>query len=118
MADIQGCLKFIDYGLEQLKQHNPLDRIKTRIARVVELAAGGRASASARAIEANSKASGMMQGFALRMNLYFTEGKHGHKLKKSLKSKFAKKICVVVEEMTSGLSELMRTKELFSYYNM
>ncbi|XP_044042903.1 apolipoprotein L3-like [Siniperca chuatsi] len=117
MEDIQHCLKFINEGMEQLKQHDlsvlseaRMDSV--RVARMVQLAATG--GASARAIESNSKASGLMQGFALGMDMYFTQGKDGQKLKKGLESKFAKKIRKLAADLNEALDELVQIKELFS----
>lgn len=117
MEDIQACLKFINEGMEQLKKHDlsvlsEARMISVRVAGVVELAATG--GASARAIEANSKASGLMQGFTLGMDMYFTKGKDGQKLKKGLESKFAKKIRDIAEFLNPALDELMQIKYLFS----
>ncbi|XP_070781809.1 apolipoprotein L6-like [Enoplosus armatus] len=116
MEDIQACLKFINEGMEQLKQHDlsvlsdaRMDSV--RVARMVQLAATG--GASARAIEANSKASGLIEGFALGMDMYFTQGKDGQKLKKGFESKFAKKIRKLAEDLNKALDELMQVKDLF-----
>lgn len=117
LKDIQDCLKFINEGMEQLKKHDlsvlsEARKISVRVARVVELAAIG--GASARAIEANSKASGLIQGFALGMDMFFTKGKDGQKLKRGLESKFGKKIREVAEGLRMALNELMQTRDLFS----
>ncbi|XP_038568715.1 uncharacterized protein LOC119898629 isoform X3 [Micropterus salmoides] len=117
MEDIQDCLKFINEGMEQLKKHDLSVLIKARmdsarVAGMIQLSTTG--GASARAIEANSKASGMMQGFALGMDMYFTQGKNGQKLKKGLESKFAKKIRQVAQDLNEALDELMQIKDLFS----
>ncbi|KAF7649619.1 hypothetical protein LDENG_00138520, partial [Lucifuga dentata] len=89
MEDIQACLSFISEGVEQLLQHDlsHLSAARTRSARVtgvVDLTAAG--GASTKAMEANSKASGLMQGFAVGMDFYFKQGKDGEKLKKGLES--------------------------------
>lgn len=114
---LQDCLKFINEGMERLKQHDlsvlsEARKDSVRVARVVELAATG--GASAKAIEANSKASGLMQGFGLGIDMHFTQGKDGPQLKKGHKSKFAKKIRTLAEELNKGLDELMQIKDLFT----
>lgn len=114
VVEIQACLKFISEGMEQLMQHDLSTLSEARLAGVVDLAAMG--GASAKAIEANRKASGLMLGFAHGMDIYFTKGKNGQKLKKGLKSEFAKKIRTVAEELEKGLHELMQVKELFDQY--
>uniref|UniRef100_A0A667WGG4 Uncharacterized protein n=2 Tax=Myripristis murdjan TaxID=586833 RepID=A0A667WGG4_9TELE len=118
MEEIQDCLKFISEGLEHLREHDTstlrATRAKSpRVTAVAQLATSDRASA--RAMEANSKASGVMHGFALGM--FFTQKKGGAKVKKGLESKLAEKIRTVVEEMKKGLDELMHLKELFSEFN-
>ncbi|XP_034740678.1 apolipoprotein L3-like [Etheostoma cragini] len=111
MGNFQECLKFINEGLEQLKQHDlsvliEARRDSERVAQMIQLASTGRASA--RAIEAYSKASGLMEGFALAINL---EGKNGQKQKRDFKSALGKKIRKLAEELNKGLDEL---KDLFS----
>ncbi|XP_070831575.1 apolipoprotein L domain-containing protein 1-like isoform X1 [Chaetodon trifascialis] len=117
MGGIQACLKFISEGMEQLKQHDlsvlsEARRSSLRVARVVQLATTG--GGSTKAIEANSKASGLMQGFALGLDIHFTRGKDGQKLKKGHESKLAKKIRCLVDDLNTALDELIQVKELFS----
>ncbi|XP_067442074.1 apolipoprotein L3-like [Thunnus thynnus] len=115
MEKIQACLKFINEGMGQLKKHDLSIMGESRIdsVRVVrELVATG--GESARVIEVNSKASGLIQGFGLCMDFYFTQGKDGQKLKKGLESKFAKKIRTLAEELNNGLEEHMEIKNSFS----
>ncbi|XP_026159636.1 apolipoprotein L3-like [Mastacembelus armatus] len=116
MVDIQNCLKFLNKSMEQLKQHdqsvlNEAIKESERADRVVKLATTG--GASAKALEVNSKASGLIQGFAIGMDMYFTQGKNGQKLKKGLESKFAMKIRTLAEELNKGLDELRQMKTLF-----
>lgn len=68
---------------------------------------------SSSAIDASSKASGMLQGFALGMDIYFTQkedGKGGPKLKKGLESKFGRKIREVAQQLNEGLDEVIKVK--------
>nr|XP_033481197.1 apolipoprotein L3-like [Epinephelus lanceolatus] len=114
MMIIQDSLKFINEGMEQLKQHDlsvlsEARRGSVKVAKIVQLATTG--GASARAIEANSKASGLMEGFALGIDLYLSQGKNSQKQKKGLKSALAKKIRTLAVELNKGLDELM---DLFS----
>ncbi|XP_049427405.1 apolipoprotein L3-like isoform X3 [Epinephelus fuscoguttatus] len=114
MMIIQDSLKFINEGMEQLKQHDlsvlsEARRGSMKVAKIVQLATTG--GASARAIEANSKASGLMEGFALGMDLYLSQGKNNQKQKKGLNSALAKKIRMLAVELNKGLDEL---KDLFS----
>lgn len=113
-------LKSVDEGMEQLKQHglSVLSNLKiysAKVAKVLKLAATGRAGAMA--LEANSKASGMIKGFAMGMDFYYTEGKDGPKVKKGLESVFAKKIRKLAEDLDNGLKELINIKDLFTEHS-
>lgn len=117
MVDIQKCLKFIDEGMKQLQQHDlsvltEARKDSVRVARVVQLATTG--GGSARAIQANSKASGMMQGLALGLDMHFTQGKDGDELKKGHGSKLAKKIRSLAADLTSAFDELMQLRDFYS----
>lgn len=106
MKDIRARLEFINKGL------SALNKSKTNLRKdswVVDLAATG--GASAKAIEANSKASGLIEGFALGMDFYFTQGQQ--KVKKGLESQFAKKIRKLAVALNKGLEELQQIKTLF-----
>uniref|UniRef100_A0A3Q1GJ22 Apolipoprotein L3-like n=1 Tax=Acanthochromis polyacanthus TaxID=80966 RepID=A0A3Q1GJ22_9TELE len=116
ITEIQACLKVISDGMEQLRQHGLSTLIGTkmdsaRLTKVVELAVKGGASASA--LEANSKASGLIKGFALGMDSFYIQGKDGPKVKKGLESKFAKKIRSLAEDLETGLDELIKMKDMF-----
>ncbi|XP_014037778.1 uncharacterized protein [Salmo salar] len=114
MGDIEACLRFINVGMELLRKHNlsTLQEVDAEAVRVVRVAmVTGVGSSSA--IEASSKASGMLQGFALGMDIYFTQkkdGKGGPKLKKGLESKFGKKIREVAQQLNDGLDEVIKVK--------
>lgn len=69
--------------------------------------------ACAKALEANSKTSGLIEGFALGMDLYFTQGKDGPRVKKGFESKLATKIRTLVEDLQSGLDEFIKIEDLF-----
>ncbi|XP_041837842.1 apolipoprotein L3-like isoform X7 [Melanotaenia boesemani] len=114
--DILTCLRFITEGMEQLKLHG-LSVLKKsqmgskKVAKVVELAMG---EASGLTSQTCYKVSGMISGFALGMDIYFTKGKKGHKVKKGLESTLAQKIRTLSEDLDKGLKELVKIKELFS----
>ncbi|XP_023284820.1 apolipoprotein L3-like isoform X2 [Seriola lalandi dorsalis] len=129
MKDIISSLEFVNKGMEQLKQHDlsllcKARRDSARVASMVDLSttggasagtiAGASAGASAGALEANSKAFGMIEGFTLAMDSYYTQGKHGEKMKKGLESKLATKIRKLAEGLNNGLDELIHIKGLFS----
>ncbi|MEQ2167243.1 hypothetical protein GOODEAATRI_002047, partial [Goodea atripinnis] len=114
------CLKFINEGIDLLKHHgvsllkdmmdkNMMDSEKA--ASAVELAIG---EASAISSERSISASGMLDGFAIGMNYYFT--KDGKKVKKGLESKLAKKLRTLGEDLEHGLKELNDTKDVFSQH--
>ncbi|XP_047222417.1 uncharacterized protein LOC124868838 isoform X1 [Girardinichthys multiradiatus] len=114
------CLKFINEGIDLLKHHgvsllkdmmdnNMMDSEKA--ASAVELAIG---EASAISSERSISASGVLDGFAIGMNYYFT--KDGKKVKKGLESKLAKKLRTLGEDLELGLKELNDTKDVFSQH--
>lgn len=117
MEAIKICLKYINNTLKQLKQHTPstLKEARRQLwndSWVIDLAAKG--GTGPKAIEAKSKVSGLIDGFALGMDFYFTEGKDGQqKVKKGLESELAKKIRTLAEELRKGLDELQQLKSLF-----
>ncbi|XP_054896854.1 apolipoprotein L6-like [Poeciliopsis prolifica] len=114
--DILTCLKFINEGMDLLKQHGVTHLNKTMMdskaaACAVQLATG---EASAMASEKSSNAWGMLKGFAIGMDFYFTKDKDGQKLKKGLESKLAHKLRKLVEDLNTGVNELMKINEVFS----
>ncbi|KAK6300773.1 hypothetical protein J4Q44_G00288710 [Coregonus suidteri] len=112
MGDIEACLRFINVGMEHLKKHIPstLQGVDTEAIRVTSVAiVTGVGSSSA--IEVSNKASGMLQGFALGMDIYFTKQEDGPKLKKGLESKFGKKIPKVAQQLNDGLDEVFKVKD-------
>lgn len=116
---LQDCLKFINEGMEQLREHDlsVLSEARNdsmRVSKMIELAATG--GASARAIEASSKACGMIHGFAMGTDMHFTQGRDGPRLKKGHESSFAKKIRKLANDLSDGLDELTKIKDLFSLH--
>uniref|UniRef100_A0A4W5QF73 Apolipoprotein L, 1 n=1 Tax=Hucho hucho TaxID=62062 RepID=A0A4W5QF73_9TELE len=113
MGDIEACLRFINVGMEHLRKHNhstlqEVDTKAVRVARVAMVTGVGSSSA----IDASSKASGMLQGFALGMDIYFTQkdGEGGPTLGKGLESKFGRKIREVAQQLNEGLDEVIKVK--------
>ncbi|XP_015229516.1 PREDICTED: apolipoprotein L4 [Cyprinodon variegatus] len=116
--EILTCLKFINEGMDLLKQHGlaPLEDMvdKKRLnswtaVSVVQLTLG---KASAIASDKSSNASGMLDGFKLGMDYYFT--KDGRKVKRGLESKLAKKLRKIAEDLDLALKELHKIKDVFS----
>ncbi|KAM4585268.1 apolipoprotein L3-like [Odontesthes bonariensis] len=113
--EILACLKFINEGIEQLKQYGltaltttPLTSRKA--AKAVKVAIE---KASSIAAETSIKASGMIEGFALGMDMYFIKGKDGQTVKKGLESALAMKIRKLAEDLDKGLGRLVEIKYLF-----
>ena len=110
IQDLQRCLEFIVEGMNQLAQ-NPsasLSKVKVdpvKLNMVYHLGGG----VCPRAIEANVKASGIMEGLAIGLDMFFKDGKGATKNK--LRSKCAAKLRVLVQEMGTGLREFERAKE-------
>uniref|UniRef100_A0A3Q2PB39 Uncharacterized protein n=1 Tax=Fundulus heteroclitus TaxID=8078 RepID=A0A3Q2PB39_FUNHE len=114
--EILTCLRYINEGMDQLKQYGVAFLNKTLMdskaaACAVKLATG---EASAMASEKSSTASGMLKGFAVGMDFYFTQDKDGQKLKKGLESKLAKKVRKLADDLDEGLKELMNINDVFS----
>lgn len=114
--EILSCLKYINEGMELLKQHgvsvlNDTERRSIRVADIVKLVTG---DATAMTSDVSSKVAGSIKGFALGMDFYFIEGKDGMKVKKGLESKLAKKLHALAEDLDKGLSEIMKIKDVFS----
>ncbi|XP_051240367.1 apolipoprotein L3 isoform X2 [Dicentrarchus labrax] len=118
MKEIRECITFISGGIEQLRQHDLslLDEARkesVRIGQMVELATTGGGSTTV--IETTSKACGLMEGFALGIDIHFTQGKDGKKqLKKGHESKLAKKLRSLAENLKKALEVLMEMKDDFS----
>ncbi|MED6276771.1 hypothetical protein CHARACLAT_006375 [Characodon lateralis] len=114
--EILTYLRLVNEGMDVLKQHGVASLNQTmmdskKAACAVQLATG---EASAMASEKSSNASGMLKGFAIGMDFYFTEDKDGQKPKKGLESKLAKKIHKLAEDLDAGLEELVKINAMFS----
>lgn len=114
--EILSCLKYINEGMELLKQHgvsvlNVTERRSKRVANIMKLVTG---YATAMTSDMSSKVAGSIKGFALGMDFYFIKGKDGMKVKKGLESKLAKKLHALAEDLDKGLSELMKIRDVFN----
>ncbi|PWA32535.1 hypothetical protein CCH79_00015080, partial [Gambusia affinis] len=112
--EILTSLMFINEGMDLLKQHGVTLLNETMMdskaaACAVQLATG---EASAMASEKSSNASGMLKGFAIGMDFYFTKDKDGQKLKKGLESKLPQKLRKLVGDLDTGLDELVKIKDV------
>ncbi|XP_024658715.2 apolipoprotein L6-like [Maylandia zebra] len=116
---IQEKLAYVIEGIEQLRQHGVimLERTKVKSERASKLLEFfGLGGPCAKVLEANSKPSGMIEGFALGMDMYFTKGKDGTKVKKGFESKLAKKLRSLAVDLQERLDESIKIKELFEKY--
>ncbi|KAL3996872.1 alcohol-forming fatty acyl-CoA reductase [Sarotherodon galilaeus] len=116
---IQEKLVYVHEGIEQLRQYGVimLERTKVkseRASKVLEFF--GQGGPCAKVLEANSKPSGMIEGFALGMDMYFIKGKDGTKVKKGFESKLAKKLRSLAVDLQERLDEYIEMKELFEKY--
>ncbi|CAI5681240.1 unnamed protein product [Oreochromis niloticus] len=116
---IQEKLVYVHEGIEQLRQYGVimLERTKVKLERASKvLEFFGQGGPCAKVLEANSKPSGMIEGFALGMDMYFIKGKDGTKVKKGFESKLAKKLRSLAVDLQERLDEFIEMKELFDKY--
>ncbi|XP_067314677.1 apolipoprotein L domain-containing protein 1-like [Pseudorasbora parva] len=99
MSDIEVYLNNISVEMGKLKG------VTARTARLVEVARG-----TPDALGAMNRSSGVIQGFALGMDLFFSD-KDSQKLKKGSKTRFAQKIREVADQIQASLTELMDMRE-------
>ena len=112
---LQGCLRFIIEGMNQLAQHQLASLSKEDKGPVeVSMAYQLRGGVCPQAIEANTKASGVMEGLAIGLDMYFKDGKGESKEK--LRSKCAAKLRVVTRELGMGLGELVSANKSLSQF--
>lgn len=105
MGEIESCLVFVQMGMEHLRGYNlsTLTNVNTeavQVARIMEVADGGH-------LGVVSRSSGIIEGFAVGMDLLFTKEQ---KLKKGKESKFAEKICKLANQLQSQLDECFKYK--------
>lgn len=117
LEEIEMCVRFIGTNIECLKKYDlstlrGVDLKAVKMARIAH-----NVGDSVGTIGAVSKSSGMIQGFALGLDMYFSK-EDSKKLKESSKNKFAKKICKVVKQMQASLDELMKLKKIIDSENM
>ncbi|ROL41830.1 Apolipoprotein L6 [Anabarilius grahami] len=102
LSDIEGHLNDINTEMGKLKGMNVNS---AKIVRLVEIASG-----TSGALSVMNRSSGVIQGFALSMDLFFNE-KDSQKLKKESKIGFAQQIREVAEEIQAGLTELLDMRD-------
>ncbi|XP_048056805.1 apolipoprotein L3-like isoform X2 [Megalobrama amblycephala] len=102
MNDIEDHLNNINTEMEKLKSVNVKP---AKIVKLVEIASG-----TSGALSVMNRSSGVIQGFALGMDLFFNE-KDSQKLKKGSKTRFAQQIREVAEQIQAGLTELLDMRD-------
>ena len=110
MEDVEACLKFIDTGMERLRKYNlsiirGMDKEAMRVLRVAQLV--GSQSVNLRP---TGKSSGVLDGFAMSMDIYFTK-EDMEVPKKGLETKFARRIRELAKQLKNGLDELMQIRD-------
>ncbi|XP_023814709.1 apolipoprotein L3-like [Oryzias latipes] len=113
---ILPCLKFINEGMDQLKLYgqSTLSEVKTDSENASKVLRMFTSYTSVMAAGRCTKVSGTIRGFALGMEFYFNQEKDGQKLKKDLRSKFAKKIDKLADDLGEGFNELTEIQNLFA----
>uniref|UniRef100_A0A3P9KFZ5 Uncharacterized protein n=1 Tax=Oryzias latipes TaxID=8090 RepID=A0A3P9KFZ5_ORYLA len=113
---ILPCLKFINEGMDQLKLYgqSTLSEVKTDSENASKVLRMFTSYTSVMAAGRCTKVSGTIRGFALGMEFYFNQEKDGQKLKKDLRSKFAKKIDKLADDLGEGFNELTEIQKLFA----
>ncbi|XP_052454973.1 uncharacterized protein LOC128015298 isoform X2 [Carassius gibelio] len=110
MEEVEGYLDNISTEMGKLQEYDllTLERVNVKSAKIVRLV--GIAGGASTALSVMSRSSGVIHGFAVGMDLYFT-GQDSEKLKKESKSRFAQQILEVAEQIQTGLTELMNMRE-------
>ncbi|XP_023814708.1 apolipoprotein L3-like isoform X2 [Oryzias latipes] len=113
---ILPCLKFINEGMDQLKLYgqSTLSEVKTDSENASKVLRMYTSYTNVMAAGRCTKVSGTIRGFALGMEFYFNQEKDGQKLKKDLRSKFAKKIDKLADDLGEGFNELTEIQKLFA----
>ncbi|XP_054896848.1 apolipoprotein L3-like isoform X2 [Poeciliopsis prolifica] len=115
--EILTCLKFINKGMNLLKTDgvsalkvmvDKNEMVSKEAASAVQLTIR---KASCMDSEKSNNVSGLLDGFALGMEIYFN--KDGQTVKKKLASQLAANIRKLAKDLASGLEELHKTKDVF-----
>ncbi|XP_053354826.1 apolipoprotein L3-like [Clarias gariepinus] len=111
IEEIERCVKVIGSYVEYLKKYNlstmrGVDWQAVKVARMAH-----NLGDSVGAMGALSKSSGLIKGFALGLDMYFSKG-DSEQPKKGSEAKFAKQIRKVAKQMQTNLDELMKFKNM------
>ncbi|KAK3556031.1 hypothetical protein QTP70_000728 [Hemibagrus guttatus] len=117
IGEIEKCVKIIGTNIEGLKKYN-LSTLKGLDWKAVKMARiANNLGDSVGAIGAVSKSSGMIQGFSLGIDMYFSK-EDSKQLKKGSEAKFAKQIRKISKHMQTCLDELMAFKTVINSEDM
>ncbi|XP_062403060.1 uncharacterized protein LOC134093804 isoform X2 [Sardina pilchardus] len=110
MEDVEACLNFISTGMECLMKCNlgtlrTVDEDAMRVVRLTQVV--GSQSISLRA---NGRSSGVLDGFAMSMDIYFSK-EDQEQIKKGSETKIARKIRELAKQLKSGLDQLMQIRD-------
>lgn len=111
LEEIERCVKFISTYIKSLKKYDlsTLKGVEWKAVKMARIAHN--VGDSVGAIGAVSKSSGIIQDFALDLDIYFSQ-EDSKQLKKGSETKFAKKIRKVAKQMQVSLDELMTFKNI------
>lgn len=119
IVDVEHCLDFILSAMSELRRHD-LPRLQRAGVQTdsLKMAHLSQSVMSSRNSVGKGSASGMsserlLRVFAKELDQYFTE-KHGQKLKKSCKSRFSGRVCLLGQNLQDELDHLTCMWEMFS----
>lgn len=110
MEDVEACLKFISAGVEGLRKYNPgavrgMDKDAVKVLRLAQVI-----SSQSFNLRPTGRTSGVLDGFAMNMDIYFSK-EDKEKLKKGSETKFARKIRELAKQLKGGLDELLQVRD-------
>lgn len=112
MEDVEACLKFISTGLEGLRKYDlgtvwgmGMDKDAVKLLRLAQVV-----SSQSAHLRPTGRSSGILDGFAMSMDIYFTK-EDKEKFKKGSETKFARKIRELAKQLKGGLDELMQVRD-------
>lgn len=117
VADIEECLDFILSGMNELRRHD-IARLQRAGAPPDTIKVAHLSQSVFRVNDSRSHTGGMaserlLQAFIKEMDQYFTE-KNEQKLRKSTRSKFSGRICLLAKNLQTELDHLNLMWEMFS----
>lgn len=108
MEDVEACLKFINTAMEGLQKYKPvrgMDKDAVRVLRLAQVI-----SRQSFHLRPTGRSSGILDGFAVSMDVYFTK-EDKERLRKGSETKFARKIRELAKQLKGGLDELLQVRD-------